>query len=139
MVGLNDSKINRHFSPKELKYKLSFSVYLYENTYINYSEISLFVFCKAVSPSGAIEITEPILLDTETERVSSVWIGNGGRLVFDPTAPLAKLTAGRITIDDEGYLDIGSADCPFAGNAEILLTGNYHIWRSISQLSFQRS
>jgi len=77
----------------------------------------------AVSPSGAIEITEPILLDTETERLSSVWIGNGGRLVFDPTAPLAKLTAGRITIDDEGYLDIGSADCPFAGNAEILLTG----------------
>ena len=60
-------------------------------------------------------------------------------MVFDPTAPLAKLTAGRITIDDEGYLDIGSADCPFAGNAEILLTGNYYIWRSISKLLFRRS
>ena len=45
--------------------------------------------------------------------------------MFDPSAPLAKLTAGRITIDDEGYLDIGSMDCPFTGNAEILLTGQY--------------
>merc|ERR1711962_45652 len=72
---------------------------------------------------GEIEITQPILLDTETPRLSKVWIRNGGRLVFDPTAELAKLTASQITIDDEGYLDIGSADCPFTGNAEILLTG----------------
>ena len=48
-------------------------------------------------------------------------------MVFDPTAPLAKLTTGRITIDDEGYLDIGSTDCPFTGNAEILLTGEHLI------------
>ena len=62
-------------------------------------------------------------MDTETERLNRLVIGNGGRLVFDPAAPLAKLTSGRITIDDGGYLDIGSEDCPFTGNAEILLTG----------------
>ena len=78
---------------------------------------------KVPSPSGAIEINEPILLDTETERLNHVVIGNGGRLVFDPTVPLAKLTSGKITIDDGGYLDIGSSDCPFSGKAEILLTG----------------
>ena len=77
---------------------------------------------------GEIEITQPILLDTETPRLSKVWIRNGGRLVFDPTAELAKLTASQITIDDEGYLDIGSADCPFTGNAEILLTGEYFVF-----------
>ena len=78
---------------------------------------------KAPSPSGEIEINEPILLDTETERLNKVVIGNGGKLVFDPTVPLAKLTSSKIIIDDGGYIDIGSSDCPFSGKAEILLTG----------------
>ena len=53
-------------------------------------------------------------------------------MVFDPTAELAKLTASQITIDDEGYLDIGSADCPFTGNAEILITGEFFSYRAIN-------
>ena len=83
------------------------------------------VLLQPPSPSGEIEITEPILLNTETGRLTKVVIGNGGRLVFDPSVRLSKITAGRITIEDGGYLDIGSSDCPFTGNAEILLTGLY--------------
>ena len=77
-----------------------------------------------MSADGIVQINEPILLNTETERLNRVVIGNGGRLVFDPSADLTKLTSGSITIDEGGYLDIGSSDCPFTGNAEILLTGN---------------
>ena len=73
--------------------------------------------------NGDVEITQPILLNTETERLNRVIIGNGGRLVFDPNATLAKLTSGSIIIEEGGYLDIGSEECPFTGSAEILLTG----------------
>ena len=58
--------------------------------------------------------------------MNKVVIGDGGRIVFDPTVPLAKLTSGKIIINDGGYLDIGSSDCPFSGRAEILLTGNLY-------------
>ena len=43
--------------------------------------------------------------------------------MFDPDVALAKMTSDRIIIDEGGFLDIGSSDCPFNGNAEILLTG----------------
>ena len=48
---------------------------------------------------------------------------------------MAKLTSGSITIDEGGYLDIGSPDCPFTGNATILLTGNSktYIWGYIKE------
>ena len=73
-------------------------------------------------------------MDTETDRLHRVVIGNGGRLVFDPTATLSKLTSGSITIDDGGYLDIGSADCPFTGKAEILLTGLFEKWYLVESM-----
>ena len=60
--------------------------------------------------------------------MNSIVIRDGGRLVFDSSpSVVARLTSNRITIENEGYLVIGSADCPFTGNAEILLTGNIRL------------
>jgi len=70
-----------------------------------------------------VVITKPILLDSVTERVRSVTILDGGKLVFDPSAELAKITTNQILIDDGGEMHIGSADCKFTGKAEVLLTG----------------
>ena len=69
-------------------------------------------------------ITKPILLDSVTPRLNSVTIKDGGLLVFDPSADLAKLTTGSVLIENDGEMWIGSADCKFQGKAEILLTGN---------------
>ena len=49
---------------------------------------------------------------------------SGGMIVFDPEATFAKLVANSILIGDEGAMVIGSKDCKFEGNAEVLLTGN---------------
>ena len=63
-----------------------------------------------------------ILLDTETSRLASLTLGSNGKLIFDPeNAP--KLVSDYVLIDNEGSLEIGTSDCPFVGNAEILLTG----------------
>ncbi len=70
-----------------------------------------------------VVITKPILLDTTTESLRSLEIRDGGRLVFDPTAHKAKLISDYLLVGDEGYFEIGSSDCRFDGNAEILLTG----------------
>ena len=72
-----------------------------------------------------VVIDKPILLDGESDRLASVTIVNGGKLVFDPNAtPKAKLTSGNVLIDNGGELWIGSSDCKFEGKAEVLLTGN---------------
>ena len=63
-----------------------------------------------------------ILLDTETSRLASLTLGPNGKLIFDPENP-AKLVSDYVLIEDEGSLEIGTADCPFVGQAEILLTG----------------
>ena len=70
-----------------------------------------------------VEIDGPILLDIETPNLKRVIIADGGRIVFDPKATLAKLVSNNILIDDGGALVIGSKACEFTGNAEILLTG----------------
>ena len=72
-----------------------------------------------------VVIDKPVLLSGETNRLASVTIVQGGKLVFDPTAtPKAKLTSGNVLIEDGGGLWIGSSDCKFQGKAEVLLTGN---------------
>ena len=68
-------------------------------------------------------ITKPILLDGVTERLSSVVVRDGGRLVFDPNVKNAKLTTDGLLIGNNGEVWIGSSDCKFQGRAEILLTG----------------
>ncbi len=68
-------------------------------------------------------ITKQILLDESTGSLASLEIRDGGRLVFDPRAGKIKLTSNYILVGDEGYLEIGSSDCRFDGEAEILLTG----------------
>ena len=70
-------------------------------------------------------ITKPILLDESTGPLASLEIRDGGRLVFDPTAGKIKLTSNYILVGDDGYFEIGSSDCRFDGEAEILLTGRY--------------
>ena len=58
--------------------------------------------------------------------MGKITIASGGRLVFDPaidpaTSPL-QLTANMIELTG-GELWIGSEDCPYTGDAEVLLTG----------------
>ena len=73
--------------------------------------------------NDVVEIVSPILLSSTTQRLGGVVIKDGGRLVFDPNADLAKLVTNYVDIQNEGYLEIGSEDCKFEVNAEILLTG----------------
>ena len=74
---------------------------------------------------GDVVIDKPILLDTVTENLDSLVVVEGGMLVFDPAASLAKLVANRVTVDTNGAVYIGDKGCPFEGQAEILLTGNF--------------
>ena len=62
----------------------------------------------------------------ETDRLASVTIVSGGKLVFDPRVDLAKITTGNILIENEGELWIGSSDCKFEGKAEVMLTGIFY-------------
>lgn len=80
--------------------------------------------------TGDVEITEPIVLDIETEDLNTVVISGNGSLIFSSDVPLAKLTSSRITIDDGGSLVIGSDDCRFSGKAEIELTGRMELNKS---------
>ena len=70
-----------------------------------------------------VEISKPILLNGVTDRLKSVNIVDGGKLVFDPTVDLSKIISDQIMIEDGGEMHIGSAACKFDGKAEILLTG----------------
>jgi hypothetical protein len=72
-----------------------------------------------------LEITIPILLDEVTAKLKSVVIKDGGRLVFSPDVDHAKISSDYIMVQTDGYFEIGSSDCPFEGNAEVLLTGIY--------------
>ena len=72
-------------------------------------------------------MTFPLLLDTETARIGGLVLRDGGRLIFSPDAALAKLTSDYVLIQDGGSLEIGSDDCRFRGNAEILLTGKLFV------------
>ena len=70
-----------------------------------------------------VEITQPILLSSKTARLHGVVIRDGGLLVFDPVPNLVKLTTRYVDIQNNGAMEIGSEDCKFEGNAEVLLTG----------------
>jgi len=74
--------------------------------------------------SHDVVISQPILLDGVTDRLASVTIVSGGKLVFDPTVDRAKLISDFVDIGNEGEMHIGSTDCKFDGQAEILLTGS---------------
>ena len=70
-----------------------------------------------------VELRQPVLLDTETARLDSLLILDGGVLVFSPDVPLAKLVVGVVVIQKDGALLIGGPECRYTGSAEILLTG----------------
>jgi len=72
---------------------------------------------------AVLELNKPVLLDTETARLKSVTLKKGGKLIFDPKVAKAKITANFIFADEGGEFWIGSEDCPFTGQAEVLLTG----------------
>ena len=88
--------------------------------------------------SGGENITLyfPLILDQETPRLSGLHIVAGGRLVFSPHGALAKLVTDYVVIDDGGSLEIGSENCPFVGQAEILLTGKKGSYDSIDGEKF---
>ena len=70
-----------------------------------------------------LTIDFPLLLDTTTVELGGMKIVGDGRLVFDPESSLAKLITDYVLIEDGGSLEIGSEECPYEGDAEILLTG----------------
>ena len=82
------------------------------------------MFCtfSQVPTGGDITISTPILLDMTTARMNKIFITTGGRLVFDSSAESLKLTANMVELTG-GELWIGSEDCPYQNEAEILLTG----------------
>ena len=71
----------------------------------------------------SVVVENALLLDTETARLDTLSIRNGGSLVFSPDVDLAKLTAGVVKIQENGYLLIGGPECRFLGRAEVLLLG----------------
>ena len=60
------------------------------------------------------------MLYDSVDEIGGIEIKSGGRLIFDPDTQ-TKLTTNFITIEDGGSLEIGSATCPFTGDAEIQL------------------
>jgi hypothetical protein len=92
---------------------------------------------KSTWPSGFsinnknVTLGFPILLDLETPRLVGLTIVSGGRLIFSPTASLAKLVTDYVRIESGGSLEIGSEDCPFEGQAEIILTGRRGSYQSV--------
>ena len=76
-----------------------------------------------------IVINFPVLLDTVTARLKSLNVtGNAGRLVFSPDEDEpVKLISGSVLIDTFGALKIGSPDCKFDADAEIVLTGEIDV------------
>jgi hypothetical protein len=85
------------------------------------------VYNKVPGDRADVVITTPILLDVVTASLKSVIIKDGGRLVFSPDVDLAMISSAYILVENEGYFEIGSSDCLFDGNAEVLLTGMDHI------------
>ena len=64
-----------------------------------------------------------VVLDTETSRLASLTLLDGGKLIFSPDNQII-LSSDYILIDNEGIMEIGTPDCPYAGQAEIVLTGD---------------
>ena len=51
-----------------------------------------------------VVVEQAILLDTETARLDTISIRDGGSLVFSPDVELAKLTSGLVKIENNGSL-----------------------------------
>lgn len=73
--------------------------------------------------SSNIILDFPLLLDSESPRLSGLKIISGGSLVFSSGAEIAKLVTNFVIIEAGGSLIIGNENCSFEGNAEIVLTG----------------
>ena len=75
------------------------------------------------SEGSYVRLTWPVLLDTDTPRLHRLDISGGGRLVFSPNSSVS-VTSDSIRVGNGGFLDIGSEDCLYPGQATILLTGD---------------
>ncbi|XP_043214062.1 cell migration-inducing and hyaluronan-binding protein-like [Amphibalanus amphitrite] len=79
---------------------------------------------KQTVPSGGdITIDRPILLDVSPAAMGTITITAGGRLVFDATSPTTLTLSANMVELSGGEFWIGSEDCPYTGDAEVLLTG----------------
>ena len=66
-----------------------------------------------------VVLNQAILLDTETARLNSLILKDGGSLIFSPDVELAKLTVGVVKIQENGSFLIGGPECRFQGHAEV--------------------
>lgn len=82
----------------------------------------------------SILVTKPILLDTQTPRLKMLDIRDGGMIVFSPEHQV-KLTAKFVRLIHNGSLLIGSPDCRYPGQAEIMLTGDLEPDVSMGELT----
>ncbi|KAF0314127.1 Cell surface hyaluronidase [Amphibalanus amphitrite] len=78
---------------------------------------------QAVPSGGDITIDRPILLDVSSAPMGTITITAGGRLVFDATSPTTLTLSANMVELTGGEFWIGSEDCPYTGDAEVLLTG----------------
>ena len=67
-------------------------------------------------------VTKPILLDTQTPRIRLLDIRDGGMIVFSPEDEV-KLTVGIVRLIHNGSMLVGSPECRYPGQAEIILIG----------------
>ena len=74
------------------------------------------------SKGSSFDITQKILLDTQTESLGTVRLINGGMIVFSPDHQV-KLIADNVLIMNNGSLIIGTPDCIYSSDTEIELTG----------------
>ena len=70
-----------------------------------------------------VVMNQAILLDTETARLKTLIMRDGGSLIFSPDVELAKLTVGVVKILENGSFLIGGPECRFQGRAEVVLVG----------------
>ena len=82
----------------------------------------IYWFFLQVPTGGDLTIDTPILLDASTPAMDKITIATGGRLVFDSSVEYLKLSANMVELTG-GELWIGSEECPYQNDAEVLLTG----------------
>ena len=63
-----------------------------------------------------VVVNQAILLDTETTRLNTLILRDGGSLIFSPDVELSKLTVGVVKIQENGSFLIGGPECRFQGS-----------------------